>query len=102
MNIPNGDMVGHINDVEAIVVSCKAADEAVKVKLYGIQSLSYLGLDLIDIYRSGNFNPLSDECVGFGHTLSLMAHVESRSTCFYIRPAKLICISKKFNTKLKD
>ena len=36
MNIPNGDMVGHISDVEATVVSCKAADEAAKVKLYGI------------------------------------------------------------------
>lgn len=33
MNIPNGDMVGHTGDVEATVVACKAADEAVKVKL---------------------------------------------------------------------
>ena len=32
MNIPNGDMVGHTGDVEATVVACKAADEAVKVK----------------------------------------------------------------------
>ncbi|PWA70932.1 phosphoglycerate mutase, 2,3-bisphosphoglycerate-independent [Artemisia annua] len=30
VKIPNGDMVGHISDVEATVVSCKAADEAVK------------------------------------------------------------------------
>lgn len=32
MNIPNGHMVGHTGDVEATVVACKAADEAVKVK----------------------------------------------------------------------
>lgn len=31
MNIPNGDMVGHTGDIEATVVACKAADEAVKV-----------------------------------------------------------------------
>ena len=31
MNLPNGDMVGHTGDVEATVVACKAADEAVKV-----------------------------------------------------------------------
>ena len=32
MNIPNGDMVGHTGDIEATIVGCKAADEAVKVK----------------------------------------------------------------------
>lgn len=31
MNIPNGDMVGHTGDIQATVVACKAADEAVKV-----------------------------------------------------------------------
>lgn len=31
MNIPNGDMVGHTGDVDATIVACKAADEAVKV-----------------------------------------------------------------------
>lgn len=31
MNIPNGDMVGHTGDIEATVVACKAADDAVKV-----------------------------------------------------------------------
>ncbi|KVI11652.1 Alkaline phosphatase-like, alpha/beta/alpha [Cynara cardunculus var. scolymus] len=30
VNIPNGDMVGHTGDIEATVVACKAADEAVK------------------------------------------------------------------------
>lgn len=31
VNLPNGDMVGHTGDVEATVVACKAADDAVKV-----------------------------------------------------------------------
>jgi bisphosphoglycerate-independent phosphoglycerate mutase (AlkP superfamily) len=31
VNLPNGDMVGHTGDIEATVVACKAADEAVKV-----------------------------------------------------------------------
>lgn len=33
MNLPNSDMVGHTGDIEATVVACKAADEAVKVIL---------------------------------------------------------------------
>lgn len=33
VNLPNGDMVGHTGDIEATVVACKAADEAVKVTL---------------------------------------------------------------------
>lgn len=31
VNLPNGDMVGHTGDIEATIVACKAADEAVKV-----------------------------------------------------------------------
>jgi bisphosphoglycerate-independent phosphoglycerate mutase (AlkP superfamily) len=34
VNLPNGDMVGHTGDIEATVVACKVADEAVKVKNY--------------------------------------------------------------------
>ena len=33
VNLPNGDMVGHTGDIEATVVACKAADEAVKVRM---------------------------------------------------------------------
>jgi len=32
VNLPNGDMVGHTGDIEATVVACKAADEAVTVR----------------------------------------------------------------------
>ena len=31
VNIANGDMVGHTGDIEATIVGCKAADDAVKV-----------------------------------------------------------------------
>ncbi|CAI0400098.1 unnamed protein product [Linum tenue] len=39
VNIPNGDMVGHTGDVEATVVSCKAADEAVKIMIDAIEQV---------------------------------------------------------------
>ncbi|GMP51882.1 hypothetical protein CsSME_00017937 [Camellia sinensis var. sinensis] len=32
VNLPNSDMVGHTGDIDATVVACKAADEAVKVR----------------------------------------------------------------------
>ncbi|WCJ27899.1 Phosphoglycerate mutase 2 3-bisphosphoglycerate-independent [Euphorbia peplus] len=39
VNIPNSDMVGHTGDVEATVVACKAADEAVKIIVDAIQQV---------------------------------------------------------------
>uniref|UniRef100_A0A0D6R7Z3 phosphoglycerate mutase (2,3-diphosphoglycerate-independent) n=1 Tax=Araucaria cunninghamii TaxID=56994 RepID=A0A0D6R7Z3_ARACU len=33
VNLPNGDMVGHTGDIEATIVACKVADEAVKIIL---------------------------------------------------------------------
>ncbi|KAM0064565.1 putative phosphotransferase (phosphomutase) [Helianthus debilis subsp. tardiflorus] len=36
VNIPNGDMVGHTGDIEATIVACKAADQAVKMILDAI------------------------------------------------------------------
>ncbi|KAI3750583.1 hypothetical protein L2E82_21255 [Cichorium intybus] len=39
VNIPNGDMVGHTGDVEATVVACKAADEAVKIILDAVEQV---------------------------------------------------------------
>ncbi|KAA3485619.1 2,3-bisphosphoglycerate-independent phosphoglycerate mutase [Gossypium australe] len=39
VNIPNGDMVGHTGDIEATVVACKAADEAVKMILDAIEQV---------------------------------------------------------------
>ncbi|KAI3768313.1 hypothetical protein L2E82_18886 [Cichorium intybus] len=39
LNIPNGDMVGHTGDVEATVVACKAADEAVKMIFDAVQQV---------------------------------------------------------------
>ncbi|CAN0904057.1 2,3-bisphosphoglycerate-independent phosphoglycerate mutase [Linum grandiflorum] len=39
VNLPNGDMVGHTGDVEATVVSCKVADEAVKIMIDAIEQV---------------------------------------------------------------
>ncbi|XP_071717340.1 2,3-bisphosphoglycerate-independent phosphoglycerate mutase [Rutidosis leptorrhynchoides] len=39
VNIPNGDMVGHTGDVEATVVACKAADQAVKMILDAVEQV---------------------------------------------------------------
>lgn len=47
MNIPNGDMVGHTGDVEATVVACKAADEAVKVNYEVLKALCILRPNLL-------------------------------------------------------
>ncbi|XP_040367979.1 2,3-bisphosphoglycerate-independent phosphoglycerate mutase isoform X1 [Rosa chinensis] len=33
VNLPNGDMVRHTGDIEATIVACKAADQAVKVPI---------------------------------------------------------------------
>ncbi|KAE8729750.1 2,3-bisphosphoglycerate-independent phosphoglycerate mutase [Hibiscus syriacus] len=37
VNIPNGDMVGHTGDIQATIVGCKAADEALKMILDAIE-----------------------------------------------------------------
>ncbi|CAA3014129.1 2,3-bisphosphoglycerate-independent phosphoglycerate mutase-like [Olea europaea var. sylvestris] len=39
VNLPNGDMVGHTGDIEATVVGCKAADDAVKMILDAINQV---------------------------------------------------------------
>ncbi|XP_011006231.1 PREDICTED: 2,3-bisphosphoglycerate-independent phosphoglycerate mutase-like [Populus euphratica] len=37
VNLPNGDMVGHTGDIEATVVACKVADDAVKMIIDAIE-----------------------------------------------------------------
>ncbi|PRQ42597.1 putative phosphotransferase (phosphomutase) [Rosa chinensis] len=39
VNLPNGDMVGHTGDIEATIVACKAADEAVKMILDTVEQV---------------------------------------------------------------
>ncbi|KAL8045489.1 hypothetical protein ABFX02_08G117800 [Erythranthe guttata] len=39
VNLPNSDMVGHTGDIDATVVACKAADEAVKMILDAIEQV---------------------------------------------------------------
>ncbi|KAL2474361.1 putative bisphosphoglycerate-2 [Abeliophyllum distichum] len=39
VNLPNSDMVGHTGDIEATIVACKAADDAVKMILDTIEQV---------------------------------------------------------------
>ncbi|KAL3849069.1 hypothetical protein ACJIZ3_010951 [Penstemon smallii] len=39
VNLPNSDMVGHTGDIEATVVACKAADQAVKIMIDAIEKV---------------------------------------------------------------
>ncbi|XP_008244292.1 PREDICTED: 2,3-bisphosphoglycerate-independent phosphoglycerate mutase [Prunus mume] len=39
VNLPNSDMVGHTGDIDATVVACKAADEAVKIIIDAIEQV---------------------------------------------------------------
>ncbi|KAH6785214.1 hypothetical protein C2S51_037669 [Perilla frutescens var. frutescens] len=39
VNLPNGDMVGHTGDIQATIVACKAADEAVKMIVDAIEQV---------------------------------------------------------------
>ncbi|XP_057872113.1 2,3-bisphosphoglycerate-independent phosphoglycerate mutase [Cryptomeria japonica] len=48
VNLPNGDMVGHTGDIEATVVACKAADEAVKMILDAVEQVGGIYLVTAD------------------------------------------------------
>uniref|UniRef100_A0ACD5TG50 Uncharacterized protein n=1 Tax=Avena sativa TaxID=4498 RepID=A0ACD5TG50_AVESA len=48
INLPNGDMVGHTGDIEATVVACKAADEAVKIVLDAVEKVGGIYLVTAD------------------------------------------------------
>ncbi|PKA51163.1 2,3-bisphosphoglycerate-independent phosphoglycerate mutase [Apostasia shenzhenica] len=48
VNIPNGDMVGHTGDVEATVVACEAADQAVKIILDAVDQVGGIYLVTAD------------------------------------------------------
>ncbi|XP_057796707.1 2,3-bisphosphoglycerate-independent phosphoglycerate mutase [Salvia miltiorrhiza] len=39
VNLPNSDMVGHTGDIDATIVACKAADQAVKMILDAIEQV---------------------------------------------------------------
>jgi 2,3-bisphosphoglycerate-independent phosphoglycerate mutase len=39
VNLPNGDMVGHTGDIDATIVACKAADDAVKMIIDAIEQV---------------------------------------------------------------
>ncbi|ONM36885.1 23-bisphosphoglycerate-independent phosphoglycerate mutase 1 [Zea mays] len=80
VNLPNGDMVGHTGDIEATVVACKAADEAVKIILNAVEQVGGIYLVTADhgnaedmVKRNKSGKPLLDKNGGIqiltSHTL---------------------------------
>ncbi|KAK6255462.1 hypothetical protein SCA6_016767 [Theobroma cacao] len=68
VNIPNSDMVGHTGDIQATVVACKAADEAVKMILDAIEQVGGIYVVTADhgnaedmVKRSKSGQPLYDK-----------------------------------------
>lgn len=68
VNLPNGDMVGHTGDIEATVVACKAADDAVKMILDAIERVGGIYVVTADhgnaedmVKRSKSGEPLLDK-----------------------------------------
>ncbi|KAF0892153.1 hypothetical protein E2562_013516 [Oryza meyeriana var. granulata] len=80
VNLPNGDMVGHTGDIEATVIACKAADEAVKIILDAIEQVGGIYVVTADhgnaedmVKRNKSGQPLLDKNGGIqiltSHTL---------------------------------
>lgn len=80
VNLPNGDMVGHTGDIEATVVACKAADEAVKIILDAVEQVGGIYVVTADhgnaedmVKRNKAGKPLLDKSGGIqiltSHTL---------------------------------
>ncbi|WVZ68420.1 hypothetical protein U9M48_017358 [Paspalum notatum var. saurae] len=80
VNLPNGDMVGHTGDIEATVVACKVADEAVKIILDAVEQVGGIYLVTADhgnaedmVKRNKSGKPLLDKNGGIqiltSHTL---------------------------------
>ncbi|KAL4271649.1 hypothetical protein GQ457_13G018000 [Hibiscus cannabinus] len=68
VNIPNGDMVGHTGDIQATVVACKAADEAVKMIIDAIEQVGGIYVVTADhgnaedmVKRNKSGQPLHDK-----------------------------------------
>ncbi|TVU45790.1 hypothetical protein EJB05_05292 [Eragrostis curvula] len=68
VNLPNGDMVGHTGDIEATVVACKTADEAVKIILDAVEQVGGIYLVTADhgnaedmVKRNKSGQPLLDK-----------------------------------------
>ncbi|XP_006651342.1 2,3-bisphosphoglycerate-independent phosphoglycerate mutase-like [Oryza brachyantha] len=68
VNIANGDMVGHTGDIEATIIGCKAADDAVKIILDAIEQVGGIFVVTADhgnaedmVKRDKSGKPLRDE-----------------------------------------
>ncbi|KAG8054973.1 hypothetical protein GUJ93_ZPchr0001g32648 [Zizania palustris] len=80
VNLPNGDMVGHTGDIDATVVACKVADEAVKIILDAVEQVGGIYLVTADhgnaedmVKRNKSGQPALDKSGGIqiltSHTL---------------------------------
>ncbi|MQM15568.1 hypothetical protein Taro_048516 [Colocasia esculenta] len=83
VNLPNGDMVGHTGDIEATIVACKAADEAVKMIIDAIEQVGGVYVVTADhgnaedmVKRNKSGQPLLDKSGNIqiltSHTLQLV------------------------------
>ncbi|XP_031485565.1 2,3-bisphosphoglycerate-independent phosphoglycerate mutase [Nymphaea colorata] len=81
VNLPNGDMVGHTGDIEATVVACKAADDAIKMMLEAVERVGGIFVITADhgnaedmVKRSKTGQPMFDKSGNLqiltSHTLS--------------------------------
>ncbi|XP_074268937.1 2,3-bisphosphoglycerate-independent phosphoglycerate mutase-like [Silene latifolia] len=68
VNLPNGDMVGHTGDMQATILACKAADEAVKMIVDAIEHVGGIYVITADhgnaedmVKRDKKGNPLLDK-----------------------------------------
>ncbi|CAK7343440.1 unnamed protein product [Dovyalis caffra] len=68
VNLPNSDMVGHTGDIEATVVACKVADEAVKMIIDAVEQVGGIYLITADhgnaedmVKRDKSGKPLLDK-----------------------------------------
>ncbi|RVW79594.1 2,3-bisphosphoglycerate-independent phosphoglycerate mutase [Vitis vinifera] len=88
VNLPNGDMVGHTGDIEATIVACKAADEAVKIILDAIEQVGGIYVVTADhgnaedmVKRNKSGQPLLDKTgkiqILTSHTLQPVSIVNS-------------------------
>jgi 2,3-bisphosphoglycerate-independent phosphoglycerate mutase len=112
VNLPNGDMVGHTGDIEATVVACKAADEAVKIILDAVEQVGGIYLVTADhgnaedmVKRNKAGKPLLDKSGGIqiltSHTLQPVSPMPQDPRPFMVSlPAPGSCLLPGFLTPL--
>lgn len=83
VNLPNGDMVGHTGDIEATIVACKAADEAVKVIRSVFFYVSVIAFDIRPTFGVGI--PLHNVSLLLSSMVSLFSLLVDKKIPFVLR-----------------